>query len=110
MTLSISQIINSSCPTSYSCHLQPVIGPGDHFSNSKDKELIPNWNKLSKEDIHDKYTTHVESQLSSLHLPDPDEFLKQPDLIDNHLEALANILQSIALANIPSKAFQKHLA
>ena len=90
----------------YSCHLQSVAGPDDHTTN---KQPRPNWSKLTKDDIFDKYTTQVNTQLASLHLPNPDEFAIQPDLINTHLDAIADILHSTALANIPVKSFRKHL-
>lgn len=64
---------------------------------------------ITKDEIRDKYTMHVEAQLSSVSVPDLKELVCHPELINKHLELIARILQSSATANIPIKKFHKHL-
>ena len=94
--------------TNFECVLQPPSLSATSGS-STDKQIKVNWAKLSKDEIFDCYTTHVESRLSSLTLPNLSELVGNPSLIDTHLESIVRILLTTALDSIPIKKFSPHV-
>ena len=68
-------------------------------------QFRPNWSKLSRADLLAGYTEAVETQLSSLPLPNLSSLSSSPNLID-HL--LTQVIHSVACVHVPAKQFHHH--
>ena len=68
-------------------------------------KLRPNWSKLSESERLLGYTEAVESQLTSLSLPNLSSLVSTPESIDFLLGEVTSILLSAAWKHIPAKRF-----
>ena len=69
----------------------------------------PNWDKLTTVEIAELYTLPLEEALSAVRLRDQQEFITNPNLIDEDLLTLTNLMRDKALNNLPKKRFSPHV-
>lgn len=76
-----------------------------------DRGFIPNTcrSKLSTLALSDGYTAEVDSHIQWLSLPDLSTLMGSPNLIDNILQQVTNILVSSTRKHVPAKQFLPHL-
>ena len=76
-----------------------------------DRGFIPNTcrSKLSTLALSDGYTAEVDSHIQWLSLPDLSTLMGSPNLIDNILQQVTNILVSSTCKHVPAEQFLPHL-
>ena len=69
----------------------------------------PNWDKLSRTEIDELYTTPLEEAISTIPLRSPDDYVADPNLIDVQLAALTDAMKKVASDNLPHKRYASHV-